>query len=279
MRKFQDAYREAVDGLPMRRLTAEELLNGPPERSRGGQNIWIKGAAAAAVLLLCSVSTVTAVNYHKSRISIEQQGYSLTSVAEDNGEAADTGGEAGNGAFGNVESGNEATPRMAAYSPEEGGADDEGYFVETIEEQREYSSVEDFRQAEQITMALPEPQWLGEEEAVWQIYVMGEGDSVTAMLFGGDERSFMMHQWDTRGLAGYASSTAYTGESANERNLTNSQGLTYVVFDSVEGGEIISTHAVISANGRELCMDFQGYDGAVIERVLSTLDLSVYYAD
>lgn len=88
-----------------------------------------------------------------------------------------------------------------------------------------------------------------------------------------------MHQWDTRGLVGYASSTAYTGESANQRDVTNSQGLSYVVFDSVEGGEVISTHAVISANGRELCMDFQGYDETTIETTLNTLDLSVYFAD
>ncbi len=270
MRKFQDSYRDAVDSLERRRLTAEELLNGPPRRVRRAENFWMKGVAAAAILLLCSVSTATAVNYHRSRIRVEQQGYSLTSVAEDIGAEAGIGGN--EGADG-------TEPRMAAYSPEEGAAEDEGYFVETIEEQREYSSVEDFRRAEQITMVLPEPQLLGEEDVSWQIYAVGDGESVTAMLFGGDGRSFMMHQWDTRGLVGFASATSYMGESANEREIMNGQGMSYVVFDSMEGSEVISTHAVISANGRELCMDFQGYDEETIERTLNTLDLSAYFAD
>lgn len=271
MRKFQDVYRDAMDSLPRRKLTAEELVKGPPKRVHRGGNAWMKGVAAAVIVILCSASTVTAVNYHRSRIRIEQQGYSLTSLNEDTGGAAGIGGDE------NI--GDGAEPRMAAYSPEESGMETEGYIVETIEEQREYSSVEDFRQAEQITMVLPEPQWLGEEDVKWQIYVTGDGESVTAMLFGDDDRSFMMHQWDTRGFAGYAAATSYMGESANERNITNSQGLSYVVFDSVERAEVISTHAVISANGRELCMDFQGYDEAAIERTLNTLDLSVYFVD
>lgn len=271
MRKFQDAYRDAMDGLPRRRLSAEELVKGPPKGARHGGNAWMKGAVAAAILLLCSASTVTAVNYHRSRIRIEKQGYSLTSLDEDNGGPEGIGGDEENG--GGVQ------PRMAAYSLEETGTEGEGYWVETIEEQREYSSVEDFCRAEQIAMALPEPQWLGEEDVKWQIYVAGDGNSVTAIFFGDEERSFMMHQWDTREFAGYAAATSYMGDSANEREITNSQGLSYVVFDSVEGAEVISTHAVISANGRELCMDFQGYDEATIEGALNTLDLSVYFAD
>ena len=270
MRKFQDAYRDAMDSLPRRRPSAEELLKGPPKGVRHRGNAWMKGAVAAAILLLCSASTVTAVNYHRSRIRIEQQGYSLTSLNED------TGGP--EGIDGDEETGS-AKARTADYSIEERGTEGEGYWVETLGEQREYSSAEDFRRAEQITMALPEPQLLGEEDIKWQIYVAGDGNSVTAIFCGDEERSFMMHQWDTRELAGYAAATSYMGDSANEREITNSQGLSYVVFDSVEGAEVISTHAVISANGRELCMDFQGYDEATIEGALNTLDLSVYFAD
>lgn len=272
MRKFQDAYRDAMDSLPRRRPSAEELVKGPPKGARHGGNAWMKGAVAAAILLLCSASTVTAVNYHRSRIRIEQQGYSLTSLDEDTGvpESIGEGEETGEG----------AKMRMAAYSSEESGTEGEGYYlVETMGEQREYSSVEDFRRAEQITMALPEPRLLGEEDIKWQIYVAGDGNSVTAIFLGDEERSFMMHQWDTREFAGYAAATSYMGDSANEREITNSQGLSYVVFDSVEGENVISTHAVISANGRELCMDFQGYDEATIEGALNTLDLSVYFAD
>ncbi|MDE7270570.1 MAG: hypothetical protein K2N81_08870 [Acetatifactor sp.] len=271
MRKFQDAYRDAIDSLPRRRLSAEELLKNPPKGARHGGNAWMKGAVAAAILLLCSASTVTAVNYHRSRIRIEQQGYSLTSLNED------TGVPEGIGEY--EETGGGAKMRMAAYSTEESGTEGEGYLLKIMEEQREYSSVEDFRRAEQITMALPEPQLLGEEDIKWQIYVAGDGNSVTAVFVGDEERSFMMHQWDTREFTGYAAATSYMGDSANEREITNSQGLSYVVFDSVEGEEVTSTHAVISANGRELCMDFQGYDEATIEGTLNTLDLSVYFAD
>ena len=70
------------------------------------------------------------------------------------------------------------------------------------------------------------------------------------------------------------------GRSCNERSFVNSQGLSYVMFDTVdEAGEIQSVHAVISVNGRDLSMSFAGFEEEEIERVLNGLDLTVYYQD
>lgn len=274
MRRFQDAYKDALNTVPRRRLLANELLAGAPPvggiRPAGG--MWVKGVAAAAILAVCSAGTATAVNYHKSQIRVEEQGYSVTGTAQE----------------GVYDSAKKAGAEPDAYSPEgrmaagnmSGNPSVEEYGCEEItEQQREYDSVEEFRSSEQITMALPEPEWLGETELKAQIYVSGNSDTVTAMLFGGEERSLFVTQWDTRGYESFGSATSYMGDSENERSFTNAQGFSYVMFDSVEGEEILSTHAVISVEGRELSLDFTGYEEAVIERVLRDLDLSVYFRE
>lgn len=272
MRRFQDAYKDALNTVPRRRLLANELLTGATSRGIhpvGG--MWVKGVAAAAILAVCSAGTATAVNYHKSQIRVEEQGYSVIGTAQDGGyDPAKKAGEEPD-RYG-------PESRMAA-GDMSGNPSVEEYVCEKIMEQREYDSVEEFRSSEQITMALPEPEWLGETELKAQIYISGSGDTVTAMLFGGEERSLFVTQWDTRGCESFGSATSYMGDSENERSFTNAQGFSYVMFDSVEGGEILSTHAVISVEGRELSLDFTGYEEAVVERVLRDLDLSVYFRE
>ncbi len=260
MRNFQDAYKEALNELPRHRVSAENLIGGVPHDKavRHTAAIWMRGAAVAVILVLCSAGTVTAVNYRRSLIRVEPQGYSLTSITEDQG--------------GTV-MGRQTTEEQSEETPED------VCVREVLEEQREYSSIEDFRDKERITMVFPELQWLGETDATWKIFVTGQGELVTAMLYGDDERVFSIRQWDVRGVLHYGAATCYEGTSANERSLTNRQGLSYVVFDSVEEQEIISSHAVISVNGREISMDFYGYDEEVIEKVLNDLDLNAYFVD
>ncbi len=272
MRRFRDAYKDALNTVPKRRLSAEELLTGaPPSRGiRPAGNMWVKGVTAAAILAVCSAGTVTAVNHHRSQIRVEEQGYSVTGAAAEETAGLPEGEDAGLYS---------AEGRMRAGGTPADPLPEEYRIEEKTEEDREYGSIEEFRSAEQITMAFPEPEWLGETEQKVQIYVSENGASVTAMLFGSDENSLFVTQWDTRGYESFGSATSYMGNSANERSFTNAQGLSYVMFDSVEGEEILSTHAVISVEGRELCLDFRGYGETVIERVLRDLDLSIYFAD
>ena len=70
------------------------------------------------------------------------------------------------------------------------------------------------------------------------------------------------------------------GQNCNERNFTNSQGLNYKVFDIVDqSGELESVHAVISVNGRDLTVSFGGFEENEIQRILNSLDLTVYFME
>ena len=71
-----------------------------------------------------------------------------------------------------------------------------------------------------------------------------------------------------------------TGENANERTLITDQGMCFTVFDTLaEDGSIEGIHAVISVNGRDLALDFTGFEAGVVEQVLMNMDLSVYFID
>ncbi len=292
MRNFQEAYKEALDGLPRKHFDAEKLSGGVVRKrvKRSVAGIWLRGAAAAVILALCSVGTVTAVNYSRSRIRVGQQGYFLTGGETREPEEAAKGraaeeisGEAASGRAAEEISGEAASGRAAEEISGEaasGRAADEasGFTVtEEPEEQREYGSVAAFREKERIVMALPKEEWFGGTDGTWDIYVLGDGANVTARFCSGEEEIFTLHQWDTRGAESYGAAAVYEGESANERSFTSSQGLSYVVFDSVEEQEILSTHALISVNGRELTLDFYGYEAEVVEKVLDELDLNVYF--
>lgn len=277
MRKFQDAYREAMEELPQLSLDASQLMEGEWKSSFGKEKegsfvsrhkALARVAAAAAIFLLCGAGTVTAVNYHKSSIQVKENGYSVVSE--------------GMQIYQTEEGLNEGQARML---PGNDGGMDAGEMdteVPSMEleafETVEYTSLDEFLAKEDVTIAIPDPDWLGTAFDTQEIYVMEEGDHIMVSLMG-EGKSFFLGQQDVRDYEGYASSTAYMGESVNERNFTNSQGLSYVVFDTMEDGVITSTHAVISVNGRDLSMDFYGYEEAVIEKVLQQLDLSVYFRD
>lgn len=284
--------------------------------SQGGCYRMLKLAAAAAVLfLLCGVGTVTAMNYQKSQIAVKGSGYSVTSfdaaVMSEEASGAEeipgdgtSGAEARSSALAEApdmealgsEAGAEAYNQgdMEAYSQEnmkaygdgtamadeeamDSGTED-GVVIMECEEPVRYESLAAFREAEDVVVAVPDSELLGTDFDSQEVMVM-DGGTRLLLFFSSEERSFALSQWDTRGVESYASSTSYMGESVNERSLMNKQGLSYVVFDTMEDGRIISTHAVISVNGRDLSMDFSGYEQETIEAILTQLDLSIYFQD
>lgn len=291
MRKFKEAYKNAVNELPRCHLSAEELLEKiekEPQRKTGrildftGKAVF-KGIAAASVFLLCGVGTVTAINYHNSQIKVRDNGYSITGpdtrILE---EPEQDRGMEDAGAMTAMTQGE--TSALGQAVPEDGLPEDQADIAEAemmeveIEEPVRYESLADFEQNKSFAMALPEIVWLESEFERENIIVFNEGERVMISL-GNEEQNFHMSQWDNRNYESYASGTSFSGESVNERYVINSQGLNYVVFDSMEGEEITSTHAVISINGRDLSMDFFGFEEDVINNVLMQLDLSVYFQE
>lgn len=132
--------------------------------------------------------------------------------------------------------------------------------------------------AEDAVMVIPEKNLLSEEFTRERIYVLGEGEDIY-MDFANEDSYFSLHQTDNRQYESYSSATSYMGHSSNERNFTNSQGLNYTMFDIVdEAGELQSVHAVISVNGWDLTVSFGGFEESEIQRVLNSLDLTVYYS-
>ena len=129
-----------------------------------------------------------------------------------------------------------------------------------------------------MTVLVPDKNLLGRDFTRERVCVIGEED--IHMDFMDEDSYFSLHQMDNRKYESYSSATAYSGQSCNERSFTNSQGLNYVVFDTVdETGNRESVHAVISVNGWDLTVSFGGFEEDEIERVLKGLDLTVFYGE
>ena len=156
---------------------------------------------------------------------------------------------------------------------------EDGFVVEQEQwETVEYDSVEEFREAQDMAAAIPDESVFGVEFQEEDI-VVSEGGRNLYVSFYSEHACFIMNQQDNRDYEGFSSATAYMGEISNERSYTTAQGLSYTMFDTVEDGETESTHAVITLNGRVLSYDFKGFESDVIEKVLESLDLSVYFLD
>ena len=92
-------------------------------------------------------------------------------------------------------------------------------------------------------MVLPGKDLFEEEFTNERVCVIDEGEDIYMDLMN-DESYFSLHQVDHRQYENYSTATSYMGQSCNERNFVNSQGLK-----------------------------------DEIERVLNGLDLTVYYSN
>lgn len=288
MRNFRKEYKKSIEELPEFHMDADRVKDELHHRkvvAARRRKSMISVASAACLFLLCSVGTVAAVSYHSSRIQVERNGFSFLGegaaecgVAEDTPEIASF----------------KAAPqedRIAAYDGTkkadgiEGEIFNDAYAdaveceVEVVEE-REYDSVEEFRQNEDVVIAIPEFTSLGSsEELKSQLVMVSDMMQMVYVSIDFGEKHFSMRQTDNREFPIYASSTVYPGDAANIREVVNEQGLTYQVFDSVEGEEVISVHAAISVNGRDLTFNFSGYKNEEVDAVLKQLDVSIYFVE
>lgn len=274
MRNFKSAYRNAADELPKFQIelsrVQDELHHRKMVRLRQRQTM-ISCAAAVCVFLVCGVGSATAMNYHSSQIQVKNNGFSF-SGGEAYMEAVEEAGRAGDAGQGISPAGMNLEPQVSE-EIETVSEDVQELEYVMVDETVEYSSVEEFLAQEEIVIAVPDLTWLDAPLDSQNVIVLM--DSVIISAASGD-KYFRMTQSDVREYKSYGSQSVYMGESVNERIYTNTQGLTYTVFDSEEEGEIIATHAAISVRGRDLTLDFYGFDEAIVENVLDELDLSVY---
>lgn len=266
MDKFRDAYRDAVEELPKLGMSADmvgdELHHYRMKRQRRNYLI-VKGCTAATVFLLCGVGTAAAKSYHDSVIRVNETGVVITAQEpEEKEDFSDIFSffEQLGGVF-----------SMAGAGPEE----IEGESCEL--EVREYDSLEAFFAEENVKVAFPDAKLFGTEFDMEKVHMVEDGREVSVHLYN-EECNFSLNQFDHRDVVSYSTAMSFGGQSGNERSFTNAQGLSYVVFDTLdEEGRVISVSAVISVNGWDLTLTFRGFDTKVIERILNSIDLSIYF--
>ncbi len=309
MDKFRDAYQEACKELPTPSMDVEKIQDGLRHRRlmrKRCRYMITRGCTAAAVVLLCGVGTVAAKNYRNSMIQVYDEGFTVTSIRNTELQEKNQGPleyEPETASFlkmGGVFSIEEGIPEegsgleMQALSEKKmllgvknGFYEGEGiteqdtadefeveYFIE--DNCREYDSIEAFRDAENLTAVIPDKALFGQEFTCEEVQVLEDGWHIMVRL-SNDDVLFFMSQMDNSDCISYSSGTSYGGHNVNERSFTNSQGLSYVMFDTVDDeGQIIAVHAVISVNGWDLSMTFEGFDESIVQKVLMATDLSAY---
>lgn len=269
MDKFRDAYRKASDELPKLRMDADSAgdeLHHRRMRRQARKHLIVKGCTAAAVFCLCCAGTAAAHSYRKSVIEVGEDGFRITSMQDepetDCGEGADAV---------------MALAETGGVFPVEGGFPEEEAFEEYETEMEEYHSLDSFLKKSGVVIAVPDKTLFGVDFTQERVYAEEEGRAVHIFL-SNDDVLFIMDQFDYRDSEGYSLAASYDGRSTNERDYMNSQGLGYVLFDAIDEAHPEKTvHAVISVNGRDLAMTFQGFDEDTVEEILYTLDLGVYF--
>ncbi len=287
MRNFREEYSKTMKSLPKFQIDAAAVKDEAHHRKMVAvrrRKVTMSVASAACILLLCGVGTATAVSFQNGRVEIDDYGFAFLKggyEAWPEGEQAENEAlnEAGNGAVMTaMMKGMESADEEAAELEEL--QDSVGVEAEVVDvQERIYETIGDFRRSEDIVIALPEIAWLGDiEELKKQLVIVSDVVSRVYVIIEFEEKTFTMAQSDNRGYSAYASSTAFMGEAVNKRTFVNEQGIEYQVFDSVEEGEITSTHAAISVNGRDLTFSFSGYENEEVDAVLKQLDVNVYFA-
>lgn len=262
MNKFREAYRKASEELPKYILSVEKAQDELHHRRmrHQTQKYWVmRCSMAATVFLLFGAGTVAAKNYRDSVIRVNDTGVTITKQQ-------------------NIDTSTQFLKIGGVFSTEDDIPEDA--VIELLEPQIvEYDSFERFLAEGNVTVAALDEVFSEEGFACERVLVMDQGREVHIDLMN-EQRSFSLLQLDYRDAVSYSSSISYMGQSDNERNVINSQGLNYVVFDTLdESGQIEAIHAVISLNGRDLAFTFRGFEEKEIETILENLDLAIYFQD
>lgn len=261
MSKFRETYRSALDELPGISLdaqTVQDELRHRRMQKRMRKNLVARGSMAATVFILCGAGTVAAKNYVESVIRVSENGYTITKQQ-------------------NLESSASFSKIGGVFTGEDVIPEDDVILLEP--ETAEYDSFDKFLAEGNVTVA-PLDKVLQDRDFTCESILVIDGGRELHVNLSGEENSFSLFQLDYRGVESYSVAASYVGKSDNERNITNNQGLNYVVFDTLnEAGQTESVHAVISVNGREISITFRGFEKREIDEILKTLDLTIYFQD
>lgn len=262
MRSFREEYQREMEQAGSFRLDAERVsdeIHHHKMKSVRRRRMLVSAASAAAVFLLLG-GVATAMNYGGGFIQVRRNGFSITNQQAENVESGAEESDAGQTPM--------LTKERARQVPEE-------LEVELCDiELKEYDSLAVFQEENHIVVPVPDMQLLGGDAAQQSIHILG--NQVYIRIQDTQERSFSLMQMDHRNNQAYASSSAYAGEAANERNYTTKQGYTYKVIDIMDGSEVSSIECAISLYGRDLLVGFRGYTQEEVYEVLQTMDLGVY---
>lgn len=319
LRKFREEYQKEVKEMPLFEVDADKIEERGQHYKKIKSKKVIIAASAACAFLVCGVGTVTAMNYGNSAIRIREHGFSFTNnskALEEETKETGKNDEVSSEPIvtrilpEEVQTRNKKENNEIAMLKEDNGIavlnEEDGIAVlkeedknATINEDesaildeknaavleckkveiKTYDSIEEFYQQEDIIIAMPNIEWLGEESEIENVNMIVSEDSREVSLnvyFLSEEKIFSLTQQDNRGIQNYASFYDYMGDAVNERSYCNSQGFEYRIFDSVEDGEVIAVHAAISVNGRDITIDFFDFEEETVKKVLEQLDLSIY---
>lgn len=265
MRSFREEYQREMEQAGTFRLDVGQVfdeIHHHKMKSAHRRRMLVSAVSAAAIFLLVG-GVATAMNYGGGLIQVRDNGFSIVSQP------------AGGGENGAEEEAAGQTPMIArGRSVQESEELEPECIVCDIIDFKEYDSLAAFREENQIAVPMPDMQLLGGDAAEQYIHMLE--NQVYIRIQDTQERFFSIVQIDHRDDQAYASSSAYAGEAANERNYTTGQGYTYKVIDIMDGGEVSSIECAISLYGRDLLVSFRGYTQEEAYEVLQTMDLGVY---
>lgn len=257
MRSFREEYQREMEQAGTFRLDVRQVsdeIHHHKMKSARRRRMLVSAVSAAAIFLLVG-GVATAMNYGGGLIQVRDNGFSIVSQP--------AGGEdAGQ------------TPMIARGRSVQEPEELETECIVCDVDFKEYDSLAAFREENQIAVPMPDMQLLGGDAAEQYIHMLE--NQVYIRIQDTQERFFSIVQIDHRDDQAYASSSAYAGEAANERNYTTGQGYTYKVIDIMDGGEVSSIECAISLYGRDLLVGFRGYTQEEAYEVLQTMDLGVY---
>lgn len=264
MRKFREAYKEALDNSIKYTVCYQKILDEAEHKKRAVRQKRKKALSAAAgflVLFVCGFTTVKATGYLYSVISITDFGFQSSDGTAMSLQEQFMSGEDVAGVF-------EEWTEVAGNS----GKLDE-VIIEEIEE-RTYCSYEAFEKQETFPLVIPEiPKGQAEEVRIW---VTGENDALTFWKKV-DDKEVIQDIWNFGDREAHAGSRSYPGGVTNERSYTTEDGRNYLVVDSqVEQADGKRIHTAIAVGQYEIYGDYIGYTEEEVYKMLESMDLSPY---
>lgn len=263
MRKFREAYREALDNSIRYTACCQKIQDETEHRGRVGRQRRKKAVSSVAcflVFLISGFTTVKAADYICSRLSATDSGFVSSDGAAESLQAQ----------FG---AGKEADFLEEWAKVTEKGIKADGGVIEEIEE-RTYKSYEAFRKQETFPLAMPEiPGGQVEEIHIW---VTGENDALTFWKKV-DGKEVIQDIWNFGNSEAHAGSRNYPEGVTNERSYTTKDGRNYLVVDSkAEEAAGARIHTAIVVGSYEIYGDYIGYTEEEVYKMLESMDLSLY---